>query len=301
MRDDRPAIAGHVRRHLDHLVLPVAALATARQRLSRLGFTVAGDALHPFGTENACVFLADKTYLEPLAVAQREDCEAAALQGNAFVARDQAYRFRRGQDGFSALVFSTDDAVADHARFQTNGLSGGDILEFSRPMKRPDGGEAIGQFRLAFASDLRAPDLFCFTCQRVQPLPADRSALETHENGVTGIRKVILSEPNPTDFQYFLQQVVDERETEAHSFGMDIQAENAQISVLNDAGMRAFLGVEKASVERGLRARALVFTVADIAATQAILAANHIDHVKRGDSLLVPPAPGQGAIFVFGE
>ncbi|TCM57373.1 glyoxalase-like protein [Rhizobium sp. PP-F2F-G48] len=301
MRDDRPAIAGHVRRHLDHLVLPVIDLTTARTRLSSLGFTVAGDAPHPFGTENACVFLADKTYLEPLAVAQREDCEAAALQGNAFVARDQAYRFRRGQDGFSALVFSTDDAVADHARFQTNGLSGGDILEFSRPMKRPDGGEAIGQFRLAFASDLRAPDLFCFTCQRVQPLPADRSALETHGNGVTGIRKVILSEPNPTDFQYFLQQVVDERETEAHSFGMDIQAENAQISVLNDAGMRAFLGVEKASVERGLRARALVFTVADIAATQAILAANHIDHVKRGDSLLVPPAPGQGAIFVFGE
>ncbi|KQS63279.1 lactoylglutathione lyase [Rhizobium sp. Leaf371] len=301
MRDDRPAIAGHVRRHLDHLVLPVVDLTTARTRLSSLGFTVAGDAPHPFGTENACVFLADKTYLEPLAVAQREDCEAAALQGNAFVARDQAYRFRRGQDGFSALVFSTDDAVADHARFQTNGLSGGDILEFSRPMTRPDGGEAIGQFRLAFASDLRAPDLFCFTCQRVQPLPADRSALETHENGVTGIRKVILSEPNPTDFQYFLQQVVDERETEAHSFGMDIQAENAQISVLNDAGMRAFLGVEKASAERGLRARALVFTVADIAATQAIFAANHIDHVKRGDSLLVPPAPGQGAIFVFGE
>ncbi|KQR67956.1 MULTISPECIES: VOC family protein [unclassified Rhizobium] len=301
MRDDRPAIAGHVRRHLDHLVLPVGDLATARARLSRIGFTVAADALHPFGTENACVFFADKTYLEPLAVAVREDCEAAALTGNVFVARDQAYRFRRGQDGFSALVFSTDDAAADHLRFQGSGLSGGDILEFSRPMKRPDGSEAIGQFRLAFASDLRAPDLFCFTCQRVQPLPSDRSTLENHANGVTGIRKVILSEPNPTDFQYVLQQVVDARETEAHSFGMDIETENAQISVLNEAGMRAYLGVEEALPERGLRARAIVFTVDDLAATQAALAENAIDHIKRGDTLLVPPAPGQGAIFVFGE
>jgi hypothetical protein len=29
---------------------------------------VAADARHPFGTENACVFFADGTYLEPLAL-----------------------------------------------------------------------------------------------------------------------------------------------------------------------------------------------------------------------------------------
>ena len=55
-------------RPLDHLVIPVTDLKAARSRLTRLGFTVAAEARHPFGTENACVFLADKTYLEPLAV-----------------------------------------------------------------------------------------------------------------------------------------------------------------------------------------------------------------------------------------
>jgi hypothetical protein len=64
-------------RALDHLVLPVHALDEARARLTRLGFTVAPDARHPFGTENACVFFADNTYLEPLGVASREECEAA--------------------------------------------------------------------------------------------------------------------------------------------------------------------------------------------------------------------------------
>jgi hypothetical protein len=302
MSDDRQAIAGHARRHLDHLVLPVAALSTARARLGALGFTVAGDAKHPFGTENACVFLADKTYLEPLAVASREDCEAAARAGNVFVARDQAYRFRQGQDGFSALVFSTENAAADHERFRAEGLSAGDMLTFSRPMTLPDGSVATGSFRLAFAADLRSPDFFGFTCERVSPLPADRTALETHANGAIGLRQVVLSEPNPTDFQVLLQELVDARETEAHSFGMDIETENVRVSVLNPAGMRGFFGTgNEGPGERGLRARAIVFAVSDLKATEALLAENAVDYIKKDGRLVVSPAPGQGALFVFGE
>lgn len=110
-------------RPVDHLVLPVVDLDTARQRLEALGFTVAPSAQHPFGTENACVFFSDNTYLEPLAIAQRETCETEARNGNVFVARDQAYRFRNGQDGFSALVMGTQDAGADHKEFVRSGIS----------------------------------------------------------------------------------------------------------------------------------------------------------------------------------
>ncbi|TIX70312.1 MAG: VOC family protein, partial [Mesorhizobium sp.] len=53
---------------LDHLVLPTARLDAARVRLGSLGFVVAPTGIHPFGTENCCVFFADGTYLEPLAV-----------------------------------------------------------------------------------------------------------------------------------------------------------------------------------------------------------------------------------------
>lgn len=69
-------------RPVDHLVLPTVDLDTARQRLEALGFTVAPSAQHPFGTENACVFFSDNTYLEPLAIAQRETCETEARNGN---------------------------------------------------------------------------------------------------------------------------------------------------------------------------------------------------------------------------
>jgi hypothetical protein len=145
---------------LDHLVLPVTHIDVARERLGRLGFTVAADGRHPFGTENACVFLADKTYLEPLGVANQAECDAAVAKGNSFVARDQAFRFRCGDDGFSAIVFGTDDADADKAAYDGAQLSGGDMVEFSRPIVMPDGTQATGAFKLAFAADLRAPDVF---------------------------------------------------------------------------------------------------------------------------------------------
>ena len=57
---------------LDHLVLPTASLDVARARLTSLGFVVAPTGIHPFGTENCCVFLADGTYLEPLAVGDEQ-------------------------------------------------------------------------------------------------------------------------------------------------------------------------------------------------------------------------------------
>ncbi len=293
--------ASRIPRLLDHLVLPVIDLATARDRYGKLGFTVAADALHPFGTENACVFLADKTYLEPLGI-KREECEAAALAGNVFVARDQAYRFRRGHDGFSAIVLSSDDAAADDVRFRKAGISAGEMLEFSRPMKLPDGSQATGSFRLAFAADLRSPDFFFFTCQRVTPLPSDRSALETHANGVIGLSEVVLSEPNPTDFQYILQEAVDEREVSAHSFGMDIETRNGvKISVLNQAGMSGFFDRKTPGHSRGLRGRAVVFKVVDLLATEQLLTANAVSFTRKDNRLIVPETPGQGVVFAFGE
>ncbi|MDO9418858.1 VOC family protein [Pararhizobium sp.] len=289
-------------RPLDHLVLPVATLAVARIRLSQLGFTVAADAQHPFGTENACVFFADKTYLEPLSVASQEACDAACLAGNMFVARDRAFRFRRGEEGLSAIVLGTSDALADHDAFKASGVSGGDIVEFSRSMVLPDGTTGTGSFRLAFAADLRSPDFFFFSCQRIQSLPSDRAALERHDNGVLGLSNVSLSEPNPSDFQGFIEEAVDGAAVSLPSTGMEIVTANGvRIAVLNPAGMLENFGKRTSTHARGLRGRAVTFKVGDLAMTERLFAANGIDYIRQNERLLVPEAPGQGVIFAFGE
>lgn len=287
-------------RALDHLVLPVGDLDTARARLSRLGFTVASDARHPFGTENACVFFADDTYLEPLAVGSREDCLEATRIGNVFVARDQAYRFRRGE-GLSALVVKTEDASADDARYRNEGFNAGSVLEFSRRFRFPDGRTADGAFRLAFAADLRAPDFFAFACQRINPLPADRGALLVHANGVTGLRRVVLVEENPSDFQYLLETVLDQRNVAAHSFGLSLDTANAAVDVLTPDGFRAHYGAAITLPERGLIGAAVVLAVTDLGVTEACLAANGVSYHQTGARLVVAPEKGQGVTFAFEE
>lgn len=286
---------------LDHLVLPVESLVVARTRLERLGFTVAADARHPFGTENACIFFADGTYLEPLAVYDPQIATDAALAGNVFVARDAAFRFRKGPDGLSAIVLATRDARGDHARFRSLGLSAGDMLGFSRPMRLPDGSESTGSFRLSFAADLRSPDFFLFSCERLMPLPPDRAALERHANGVTGLSRVVLSEPVPSDFAGMLTSVTRAQAEIDEVGSLSLELPNAGLSVLGPAAAEARYGRRTTSHSRGLRGHAIELVVRDLAATERVLTANGIAHSFRDRRLVVPEAPGQGVILAFGE
>ncbi|MEQ1955558.1 VOC family protein [Mesorhizobium sp. CN2-181] len=288
-------------RPLDHLVLPTASLDTARARLFALGFTVAPVGIHPFGTANACVFFADGTYLEPLAVADERRAGDAARSGNVFVARDAAYRQRLGDEGFSALVFGTDDASADHEAFVGKGVSAGDILDFSRGFTDADGNSGTASFRLAFAADSHAPDVFFFTCQRVNVPTIDRSALQAHTNGVTGITGVVFSARDPAKLSAIIRTasgaVTGEPGNDRH---VRISAGNTLFDILDDDEFVARTGLEPTS-DAALRARAIRFSARDIAAVGSLLRAADIAHETREGRLVVPPAPGQGAAFIFEE
>lgn len=286
-------------RPVDHLVLPVTNLEIARERLTALGFTVAPDARHPFGTENACVFFKDDTYLEPLAIGHRETCEAAALKGNVFVARDQAYRFRKGNEGFSAVVFGSKDGDSDHKQFKKHGISGGKMLKFMRDMDDGNGNISKAGFKLAFASDLRSPDSFFFTCERINPPVVDKKKLQKHKNGAVSIKEVILSESVPSDFQYVLQEVINQREINSHSFGMDMKSANANIAVYTGEGLKAWFGVKKGCHSRGLRMRAFVIGVRDLEKTEKLLKKSKVKVKKIAGRLVVDHVKGQGCIIAF--
>lgn len=294
------SLSNRVQRPVDHLVLPVIDLTTARLRLSELGFSVAPDARHPFGTENACVYFADTTYLEPIAIADRQIYDAKALAGYEFVRRDRAFRFRIGQNGLSAVVFKSNDAAADLEAFSHAGLSAGELFSFSRPFTRADGSEAIAGFRLAFAADLRSPDLFFFTCERLEPLsPPD--TLLAHQNGVTGLSQILIGEDNPMDFEPQFQALCQAKDIDIHPHGITIDAKTARISVFSHDYLEQKYGLARIDSQRGLQARAVVFSVDALANIGDILEKNAVVHDKGADYITVPPAPGQGVTFIFRE
>ena len=49
------------------------------------------------------------------------------------------------------------------------------------------------------------------------------------------------------------------------------------------------------------RFAAVVFAVASLPAAERLLAGNAVEHHLRGSDIVVPPAPGQGAAFIFRE
>jgi hypothetical protein len=287
-------------RPLDHLVLPTASLDVARARLSELGFTVAPTGVHPFGTENACVYFADGTFLEPLAVVDEQKAKDTGQEGNVFTARDAAYRYRRSREGFSAVVFRTDDARKDHADFVGWGLSGGPMLEFSRDFVDADGRADRASFRLAFAADLRAPDVFFFTCQRLNVPDVDRTPLQLHANGVASVKAVVLAAPEASAYGAVVRAVSGADTDRCHDSWFVLKAANASIMMMNNNELRAHFGA-LSSGDRGLEARGIVFGAADLKTTKSYLASRQIECEKYRERLIVLPAPGQGAIFAFEE
>lgn len=278
-------------RPIDHCVLPTANLDVARGRLTALGFTVAPRGLHPFGTENCCVYFADGTFLEPLAVADPVKKDIASMRGNVFTARDAAFRYRLGDEGFSALVLGTRDATGDNREFSRAGISAGRILNFSRPFIDAAGRSDTASFKLAFAADLRAPDAFFFTCQRVNAPAVDRTALQRHANGVRRIKAVVLEAPEPKDFAAFLQQVVRAAPEDVRD-GLRFAAANGDVLVRRL--------VKPRSLPRpGLQLAEIVFGVESLAKVQSAFNAAGIRYEAQQGRQIAAPAAGQGASFAF--
>ncbi|MFP1632593.1 VOC family protein [Zhengella sp. ZM62] len=275
-------------RPLDHLVLPVPSLDAARARLAALGFTCAPDGIHPFGTVNACVFFSDGTFLEPLAIGDAVLAERTARDGNAFSAGDARFRAKVGNNGFSALVLGSNDADADDASFRAAGFGGGSRLDFSRGFRAPDGTGGEASFRLAFAAPRPDDAAFFFTCQRLNVPKVDRSALERHVNGVTGIRGVELRAGDPSRLRGFLEQFTGGAAT-GDDKCIRVTLPNAEIAIRRDAGAQ------------GPVCHAIRFSCRDLSLLRTRLDEAGIVSKSAEGGVTVLPAPGQGATFIFEE
>ncbi len=282
---------------IDHLVLPTADLDVARARLTALGFTVAPVGVHPFGTINCCVYLASGAFLELLAIGDKAAAETAIGQGNVFVSRDATYRMLHGEEGFSALVFGTADAAADHRRFQQlrnfRRRHAGIFAAIYRCL--PEFGRR--RFQAGVCSRSQQEDIFFFTCQRVNTPYVDRSALERHPNGVVGLKNMVLGAGTPRQFKTLLERVASVDTVAARGSELKMAVENGTISVLDPSELQARYGI--VDVGTDLRACAAVFAVSDLTAIERLLKSDAIAYERRDRRIIVPAAPGQGATFVF--
>ena len=178
------------------------------------------------------------------------------------------------------------------------GFAAGKILEFSRPFADASGKSAVAAFRLAFAADPEAPDIFVFTCQRLNVPKIDRSALQLHANGAVGINKVVIAADEPIDLAGFLLAGSDAPATEPTKGASSLPRQMPRSSSKRPEILKAEFGIE-AVVGQSPRLAGIVFGVDGLAAVEACFKSANIAHRRNGRRLVVPPAPGQGATFAF--
>lgn len=190
-------------RALDHLVLPVHDLAAAAAAYAAIGFTVGGRNRHPWGTENHIIQF-PTAFLELVALAP---------DFTPLTPGDPAFPFAgflAGQ-GMSSrpsgmIVLRSEDAVADAAAFQRQGIGSGRRLDFARTGRAPDGAARTVAFSLAFAENPAVPDLGFFVCRQHHPENFWDPARQQHANGVTGVSALGFEADRPADLGMFLQR-----------------------------------------------------------------------------------------------
>jgi len=269
---------------IDHFVFPVPSLEGIKAPMQRLGFTLAPQAEHPFGTANICLFLASNVYIEFLSL-NDEALYAQAMKDDVPFIRDVgSWRKRNGYEGFAGLAFASQDAYADQTRFENLGISAGRIGEFSREFALPDGTTDIASFRTAHTHLPSMTEILCFTCQRVRVPTVDRRQVESHNNGVEGLKKIIIAAPKPLELRQTLTKLLDGPPSLAVPDALGFKLPNVELVALSpDALMQAYGLNIKTQVPRLV---GLIFSCQSLSAFEKHLASQNVSHHKRQDMIL---------------
>ena len=281
-------------RKIDHLVVAVVDLESARAAWQRLGFSVTPAAQDPFGTANALVQL-DGNFIELLAVSD----PAAIPEADAGVFSIAAFNrdFLTKREGASMLALNSADAAADRADFEAHGLPVFAPLDFDRMAIGPDGTERKIAFSLTYTREPRLREAGFFTCQHHLPENFWHPEFQHHANGAARISSVILVTRDPADFHAFVTHLTGQHDMQSTSLGVTFDLGGETFEILSPIAYRAWFGKESEPDPRRLLACRIA--VADIAETGRMLAGNGVAYTERQGAHVVSPDDANGVALAF--
>ena len=282
-------------RDIDHLVVAVRSLADARAAYSRLGFTVAPPARHPFGTANSVIQLGGN-YLELLAIEEPGAISPATDTRFSFAAFNREYLEHR--EGVSMLALHSEDAGADRAAFEKRHLPVYEPLRFERQARGPDSVERAIGFAVTFTSDARVHGgAGFFTCQHLHPENFWRSEYQRHANGALLVESVVFVTRDPADFHEFLTYFTGQHEMLATSLHVRFALGVGAVDVMSPVGFHAYFGEDAGPDPR--RFTGYRIAVADVSETRKVLTTNRVPFTERMGALVVPSTYAHGAAVAF--
>ena len=276
-------------RGINHLVIAAQDLDAIRHLWEGLGFTLAPRGQHPFGTSNTVIQL-QKNYIELLAVTHPEDVPEHGLDQFSFAAFNRDYLERH--DGFSMLVFDSEDAHADLDNWRAAGLHTYPRFEFARPAKMADGREVTVGFSLAFVSNPAAPWLGTFACQHFMPEYFSQPSFQAHVNTATTVHDIWISGPRAQGLARYFETIVGSQAMRKPG-RIDIPTSAGTIVLADPGAFEASFGVPPPHPGDGPHLAGLTIDCLSLDAVP------DTDLYMVGERLILPPEKAFGTAVAF--
>ena len=193
---------------LDHIVISTRfEMDRAEAVFSGLGFTLTPRGKHSHGSLNHLMMF-ERDYLELVGIG-KADAHKRPEIANAPL-------------GLNGLVFKTDDADKTFARLEALGMAEAPPRSFSRPVTLDDGLSSDAAFRTVSARRDIFPAGRLYFCEHLTPELIWRSEWQTHGNGVTEFRELVLVTPSPGEQAASLANLLEGEVQDAPRGGVKI-------------------------------------------------------------------------------
>lgn len=217
-------------RAIDHIVIASRSLDALAARYEKLGFTLTPRAYHEdrMGTSNRLAQFRGRNFIELLEVDRPHTVEAPPEGGFAFGAFLKQYLEAR--EGLGMIVFRTDDARADIARWRDAGLDAYDPFDFERQATLPDGSEVTVGFSLGFVTSPDLPELAFFVCENRAQQHFWKPQFQAHANGAEELTSVTIAAEDPSRHAVFLTSLFG-GEVHYMGCGISVACEDHRIDI----------------------------------------------------------------------
>ena len=269
---------------IDHALIGVRDLESARETWTRFGFTVTPRGRHiGWGTANYCIML------------RRDYIELLGIVDPGQFTNDLDRLLERGE-GALGLAFATDDALAAAAELTARGITVDGPKDLKRILELPQG-DVLPAFSLVHLTPEATPGLKAFLCQHLSRDLVWQPQWTAHPNTALGLRRATIAVEDPEatarayaeiwgrDVDVFLAKP---EAADLLFAGVPLQFLRPDVldfEVPADPPFIAHLGIE----------------VGDVAAVRACLSEAGIPFEDEGNSVLLGPEAGNGIELSFDE
>jgi catechol 2,3-dioxygenase-like lactoylglutathione lyase family enzyme len=261
---------------IDHVVIVVDDLVSAAETYRRLGFTLSPRGQHSaaMGTANHTLML-QHDYFELLTV-------LAPTERNAW------WRRTLGEGGgVGGFALQTDDPQGAFGIWSKAGFDPVGPIAFSRPVLRQDGSTMEARFETVSIAEVPETDMRVFVCSQPTREAVWLPELMEHANTAVGIKRLIVSSPDPARASKQWLRVVPHAKPRPSPDGVMLDLVSHTIEIVRPDIARKLYGASVPDDEpRGV---GIAFAVRSIEGCREQLVAGGIAHTSEANALCVPP------------